>query len=853
MFEKDDVQLLNDADSLEACNAIEEFYQSAEPDDTLFLYYSGHGRTRNQQLFLCTRNTVAARPYATAIPSSIVNDIISNTLAQVRIIVLDCCYGGMFKGDEVVETLAGEGRYVIAATSATDRAPDSSHRGEASPFTRVFADGLRTEAVDRDNDGTVDLDDLFFYLDSLSFDDLAPKRNYDGSGAVPIARRAVRRVPPSENRPVIPPLETPTLKYDNTPGPSSFLERLAYHASFSPERVSRFRTSMRQDFAESMPEQLTATEFLQRAGVMHDGEITYTGALLFSDSPTLALPSAMVQCAHFKGETKLAPLDTQEIHGPVPDLVVQTRDFVANAARLGEIPTAEGPYAEATYGYPMIAVREIIANAVVHRDYEKHEACVQVHMFTDRIEIVSPGSWEGTDGTVTEKSCLLSQLEQPSRRRNFRLAQILTWSKLVEGVGAGLPRAIADCKAVNAPEPVVTIGNGLVTVTIFPREAGYGQSRSTHTADSGRPRRIVDSPDPRQSLARYLRLLREERWPNVRITQPQLAQALGGKRPLSVPLISSWESASSPKIPPIPRLEAYATFFATERSAAEDPPRMLSPDEMTEPERLARDELLRDLMSLRKEAMRATGTPSSSMDFEALSIGPWRFDDGRPITIVCAQLPPDMLQQMPHTARDDPDFSELYAYADLDSLFELHGHLRAANPTSQINVRTAQRLNPDDYTTHLVSLGGVDWNRAASPLLDQLQLPVRQVANSDSREGEFFEVELNGRTVEYRPRLDNMQGRETLREDVALFARAVNPYNRLRTVSICTGMYSSGSYGAVRALTDARFRDRNAAYLYHRFGSSESFCILTRVVIASGTPLTPDWTVPENRLYEWSR
>jgi hypothetical protein len=347
-------------------------------------------------------------------------------------------------------------------------------------------------------------------------------------------------------------------------------------------------------------------------------------------------------------------------------------------------------------------------------------------------------------------------------------------------------------------------------------------------------------------------LLREERWPNVKITQPQLAQVLGGKRPLSVPLISSWESASNPKIPPIPRLEAYATFFATERSVAEDPPRMLSSDEMTEPERLARDELLKDLMSMRKDALRATGTPSPNMEFEALSIGPWRFDDGRPITIVCAQLPPDMLRQMPYTDPKNPDFVELYAYADLDSLFELYGHLRAANPTNQINIRTAQRLDPDDYTTHLVSLGGVDWNRAASPLLDQLQLPVRHVANWESGEG-AFEVELNGRSVQHRPRLHNVQGGEILREDVALFARAVNPYNRLRTVSICNGMYSSGSYGAVRALTDARFRDRNAAYLHERFGGSESFCILSRVVIASGTPLTPDWTVPENRLYEWSR
>ena len=363
---------------------------------------------------------------------------------------------------------------------------------------------------------------------------------------------------------------------------------------------------------------------------------------------------------------------------------------------------------------------------------------------------------------------------------------------------------------------------------------------------------MVDQ-DPRQALARHLRLLREERWPNMKITQPQLAQALGGQRPLSVPLISSWESPSNPKIPPIPRLEAYAAFFATERSVAGNPPRVLSPDEMTEPERRSRDELLGQLMSLRRDAMRATDTPGPVGDFEALSIGPWRFDDGKPITIVCAQLPPEFLARMPYIDRDDPDFVELYTYADLDSLFELHGHLRAANPTSQVEYRTAQRLLPDDYTTHLVSLGGVDWNRATVSLLDQLHLPVRQVTNWDSAEEPYFQVEENGRTAQHRPRLEEAQGRKILREDVVLFARAVNPYNKLRTVSICNGMYASGCYGAVRALTDARFRDRNAAYLQDRFGDSETFCILSRVRVERGAALTPDWTLPENRLFEWSR
>jgi hypothetical protein len=199
-----------------------------------------------------------------------------------------------------------------------------------------------------------------------------------------------------------------------------------------------------------------------------------------------------------------------------------------------------------------------------------------------------------------------------------------------------------------------------------------------------------------------------------------------------------------------------------------------------------------------------------------------------------------------------PDYISLYTFADLDALFELHGHLRAANPTSQVEVLTANHLRPDDYTTHLISLGGVDWNVATQAVLDRLQLPVRQVADWDSSKGPYFEVGDGDSAVRHYPRLERTGGRQVLREDVALFARAHNPYNRKQTVTICNGMYGSGSYGAVRALTDARFRERNGEYVRTRFPDCDMFCILTRVTVENGVPLTPDWTIAENRLFEWA-
>jgi hypothetical protein len=373
----------------------------------------------------------------------------------------------------------------------------------------------------------------------------------------------------------------------------------------------------------------------------------------------------------------------------------------------------------------------------------------------------------------------------------------------------------------------------------------------------------LNDVDPRQVLARRLRTLREERWPGRKVNQAQLAAALGGdgKRSVSVPLVSSWESQTKPKVPPASRIQDIATFFASPRSFDGHVCRLLSPDEMTGPEKAAREELLQELTGLRDEAL---GTPSPSR-FQAtalgaaqriaqsLNAGPYRFRDGEDIIIVCAQLPREM-QRMRYADPADPDFIDLYRYSDLDSLLEMFGHLRATNHASRVEYQAADQLSTDDYTAHLVSLGGVDWNEATTSVLTRLQLPVRQVSDWEKEGGTYFEVtEEDGRTVAHRPRLDESAGRKFLREDVALFARAVSPFNRKRSVTICNGMYGRGTYGVVRALTDERFRDRNTEYIQARFAVSEAFCILSRVTVENGVTLTPDWTLPETRLFEWSR
>lgn len=381
----------------------------------------------------------------------------------------------------------------------------------------------------------------------------------------------------------------------------------------------------------------------------------------------------------------------------------------------------------------------------------------------------------------------------------------------------------------------------------------------------------MDDPDPGQILARKLRSLREQGLPGRRLTQPELAAALGSGKSVSVPLISSWESQTKPRIPPWNRLEQYAALFAAPRSFDSTPPRPLRSAEMTEQEQQAMAEIGEELRHLRNDAQRATTSgatppPLSSVE-ESLNAGPWRFADGKTITVVCPGWPQDMLEKMPYSDRADPDYIEALKYSELDALIELYGHLRAANPANQVNLRIAGELAPDDYTSHLVSLGGIDWNTATSNTLMGLRLPVRQVADWDVSGGQYFEVEEEkGGAVRHPPVLDTTSGTDAVRQagsaaggkgilhqDVALFARAVSPFNRKRTVTICNGMYGRGTYGAVRALTDANFRDRNGEYLQSRFRGSEAYCVLTRVRVVDGVTLTPDWTTEGDILFEWSR
>ena len=342
-------------------------------------------------------------------------------------------------------------------------------------------------------------------------------------------------------------------------------------------------------------------------------------------------------------------------------------------------------------------------------------------------------------------------------------------------------------------------------------------------------------------LAQRLSDLRENCWPDVRITQAALADALGEEQQsLSSATVSSWESLNSPKLPPAARLTAYARFFATRRSVESTPPRLLPLDELTPDERGAFEALEAELMALRNGAKKPLARAEPAVRRS------WVFTDRGPLTLVCAQLP--TLEKGSLADPADPNYTELLSYADLDAMVELHGHVRAENPSMGVFFKLSSGVVPDDLSGHVVLVGGIGWNEMTGPLSAMTDIPIRQVEDPEIQTGEIFVLNGQEKNPDFLPKWGNAG---QLVRDVGLLVRTRNPHNSNRSLTICNGVHSRGVLGAVRALTDARLRDSNEGYIAKHFADPWNFAILMRVSVIAGQAMTPDFNAADCVLYQW--
>jgi ATP-dependent DNA helicase RecG len=190
---------------------------------------------------------------------------------------------------------------------------------------------------------------------------------------------------------------------------------------------------------------------------------TNAGLLMFGLDPQLRLPQSEVVCIKYADTQGIRTyVDRKNFLGTLPELIDKASSFLKQYIRVGA--TIRGFYREDEPEYPYEALREAVVNAVIHRDYHRSGETVRVFMYTDRVEVRSPGAL--LPGVSLND---LVGLRVTSMPRNPLLAGFLRdMPGYMERIGSGIRFMIREMEGRGLPPPefaehydfVVTFRNG---------------------------------------------------------------------------------------------------------------------------------------------------------------------------------------------------------------------------------------------------------------------------------------------------------------------------------------------------------------------------------------------------------
>ncbi len=170
---------------------------------------------------------------------------------------------------------------------------------------------------------------------------------------------------------------------------------------------------------------------------------TYAGVLLFGRQPQRFLRNAQLSLVRYIGPTMGDEFLRHDATGTLPEQIRQAEAFVSANMRRGM--RLSGFTRQETTEYPLPVVREAIVNAVAHRDYAIRGDNIRVLMFSDRLEVYSPGR---LPGHVTLENLLVERFS-----RNEAIVQALSDLGFVERLGYGIDRMVAAMAEAGLPAP----------------------------------------------------------------------------------------------------------------------------------------------------------------------------------------------------------------------------------------------------------------------------------------------------------------------------------------------------------------------------------------------------------------
>ena len=205
-----------------------------------------------------------------------------------------------------------------------------------------------------------------------------------------------------------------------------------------------------------------------------NGRIFPTNAYILLSGKENWEVSRKIQCGVFKGETRSIFVDKKEFEGSIIMQLEKAYQYVLEKINLGS--DIIGIYRVDKYEIPPKSIREVIANAVIHRSYLEPND-IQVALYDNRLEITSPGMLLSGVNVKRMK-------EGFSKLRNRAIASVFAYVNIIEKWGSGIPRIMNEIREYGLQEPEFIIFENDFRVNIYRKN--YNTTQSTQGSTQNR-------------------------------------------------------------------------------------------------------------------------------------------------------------------------------------------------------------------------------------------------------------------------------------------------------------------------------------------------------------------------------
>ncbi|MCF6247938.1 MAG: ATP-dependent DNA helicase RecG [Desulfobacula sp.] len=198
-----------------------------------------------------------------------------------------------------------------------------------------------------------------------------------------------------------------------------------------------FKNYFEREYGEKLDNQdLALPALLENMNLMKKGIMNISAALLFSKNPHFRFPVFIVKAVFYPGDDidESNYIDSRDFTGKLADIFHKSLGFIMG--NLNHIQKDQNINAPGLSEIPRISLEELLANALIHRDYFISSP-VRIFIFKNRVEIISPGH-------LPNNLTLENIKKGNSNIRDPVLASYATKLIPYRGLGSGIRRAIKE-------------------------------------------------------------------------------------------------------------------------------------------------------------------------------------------------------------------------------------------------------------------------------------------------------------------------------------------------------------------------------------------------------------------------